>query len=137
MSDAAARAAESHSALHATDAPRDQGTANLLRAAEVVGARRFLAQSFFLGYGYRDHGTEPLTEEHPFALPSGHRAFDRRMRSMRANEEQALGPPASTASPCVTGCSKRPRGLVWMEAVCGLGQDLPTRAAGVLERDAA
>ncbi|MHA6799760.1 NAD-dependent epimerase/dehydratase family protein [Bounagaea algeriensis] len=79
-----------HRDLHATDVLRDRGTANLLRAAELVGAHRFLTQSFFLGYGYRDHGDELLSEDRPFAEPTGHRAYDRHMDSMRANEEQAF-----------------------------------------------
>jgi nucleoside-diphosphate-sugar epimerase len=83
----------SHRSLYATDALREQGTANLLRAAALVGARRFVTQSFFLGYGYRDHGTEPVTEDQPFAVPTGHRATDRHMRSLRANEDGVLGTP--------------------------------------------
>lgn len=82
-----------HRDLHATDALRDHGTANLLLAAEIVGARRFLTQSFFLGYGYRDHGAQPVTEDHPFAERTGHHAFDRHMDSMHANEERVLGAP--------------------------------------------
>lgn len=80
-----------HRSLYATDDLREHGTANLLRAAAETGARRVVTQSFFLGYGYRDHGTEPLTEDRPFAEPTGHRGVDRHMRSMRANEEQVLG----------------------------------------------
>ncbi|MQM28619.1 NAD-dependent epimerase/dehydratase family protein [Glycomyces albidus] len=79
-----------HRSLYATDDLREQGTANLLEAAAALGAGRFVTQSFFLGYGYRDHGPRPLTEEHPFARPTGHRPTDRHMRSMRANEEQVL-----------------------------------------------
>jgi nucleoside-diphosphate-sugar epimerase len=78
-----------HRALYATDALRERGTAHLVEAAGLVGARRFLTQSFFLGYGYRDHGDEPVTEERPFAEP-GQGAFDPHMRSMRANEEQVF-----------------------------------------------
>ncbi|MER6951619.1 NAD(P)-dependent oxidoreductase [Nonomuraea sp. NPDC000554] len=81
-----------HRALYATDALRDHGTAHLIEAAELVGARRFVTQSFFLGYGYRDHGEELVTEESPFAEP-GQGAFDPHMRSMRANEEQVFGAP--------------------------------------------
>lgn len=81
-----------HRDLHATDALRDRGTANLLRAAAAVGARRFVTQSFFLGYGYRDHGTGLVTEDRPFA-PPGRGAFEVHMRSMRANERQALTTP--------------------------------------------
>lgn len=45
---------------------RTVGTANLLAAAELLGARRFLIQSLILGYGYRDHGERPLTEQDRF-----------------------------------------------------------------------
>ncbi|ONI81378.1 NAD-dependent dehydratase [Actinosynnema sp. ALI-1.44] len=78
-----------HRDLHATDDLREKGTANLLRAAESVGARRFVTQSFFLGYGYHDHGETALTEDHPFA-PPGKGAFERHMRSMRSNERQTF-----------------------------------------------
>ncbi|MEV0698738.1 NAD(P)-dependent oxidoreductase [Saccharopolyspora sp. NPDC050389] len=78
-----------HRDLHPTDDLRELGTANLLRAAELVGARRFITQSFFLGYGYYDHGEAKLTEDHPFA-PPGRGAFERHMRSMRANERQTF-----------------------------------------------
>ncbi|WP_454195832.1 NAD-dependent epimerase/dehydratase family protein [Nocardia sp. Marseille-Q1738] len=76
-----------HRDLYATDALREEGTANLLRAAEELGARRFVTQSFFLGYGYHDHGDEPVTEEAPFAPPA-RGEFERHARSMRANEQQ-------------------------------------------------
>ncbi|NYI97109.1 nucleoside-diphosphate-sugar epimerase [Streptomonospora nanhaiensis] len=79
-----------HRDLAATDALRDAGTRNLMRAAESTGAKRFVTQSFFLGYGWRDHGTRPLTEEDPFAVPDGG-AFDGHLRSLRSNEDQVLG----------------------------------------------
>lgn len=79
-----------HRHLHPTDALRERGTAHLLRAAAELGARRFLTQSFFLGYGYRDHGEQWLDENHPFAVRTGHRGFDRHMDSLRANEEQVF-----------------------------------------------
>ncbi|MEV7519284.1 NAD(P)-dependent oxidoreductase [Streptomyces sp. NPDC091371] len=50
---------------------RVRGTANLLEAAGVLGAGRFLTQSLVLGYGYRDHGDRFLTEEDPFGVPGG------------------------------------------------------------------
>ncbi|MER7012949.1 NAD(P)-dependent oxidoreductase [Saccharopolyspora sp. NPDC000359] len=79
-----------HRDLHPTDALRDVGTRNLVRAAKQLGARKFITQSFFLGYGWCDHGQQLLTEEHPYA-ELGHGAFDHHMRSLRSNEEQVLG----------------------------------------------
>src|SRR4029450_10905428 len=55
-----------HRGMALTDRLRTQGTANLLAAAEVLGARRFLTQSCILGYGYRNHGSRLLTEDGPF-----------------------------------------------------------------------
>lgn len=54
-----------------TNALRIRGTANLLDAARLVGARRFLAQSLIFGYGYGDHGMRELTEDDPFGRPQG------------------------------------------------------------------
>ncbi|WP_147918427.1 NAD-dependent epimerase/dehydratase family protein [Ruania zhangjianzhongii] len=79
-----------HRDLYPTDALRDEGTAHLLDAAALIGAGRFVAQSFFLGYGYHDHGPTPVTEDQPFATLTGHRKTDRHMRSMRACEDQVL-----------------------------------------------
>ncbi|MDX2292985.1 MULTISPECIES: NAD-dependent epimerase/dehydratase family protein [Streptomyces] len=50
---------------------RERGTAHLLEAAGVLGAGRFVTQSLVLGYGYRDHGTRPVTEEDPFGVRNG------------------------------------------------------------------
>ncbi|MFC9898084.1 NAD-dependent epimerase/dehydratase family protein [Nocardia sp. NPDC127579] len=80
-----------HRNLYATDDLRDRGTANLMQAARLVGAKRFVTQSFFLGYGYRDHGTALVTEDAPFAELTGHGPTDRHMRSLRSNEDQVLG----------------------------------------------
>ncbi|MBF6328594.1 NAD-dependent epimerase/dehydratase family protein [Nocardia transvalensis] len=79
-----------HRDLYATDALRDEGTRNLLRAARIVGAERFVTQSFFLGYGWKDHGSTPLTEDRPFAQ-LGRGPYDRHLRSLRSNEDQVLG----------------------------------------------
>lgn len=81
-----------HRQLHRTNALRDEGTRNLLRAATALGARRFLTQSFFLGYGYRDHGPGLVTEKQPFGQVSG-TAFDVHLRSMLANETAVLTAP--------------------------------------------
>src|SRR4051794_36878211 len=57
--------------MAATNALRTEGTANLLAVARATGARRFVAQSFYGGYGMRDHGAEPLTEDAPFPESGG------------------------------------------------------------------
>lgn len=75
--------------LLGTNALRTTGTANLLAAAQAVGAHRFLTQSIVLGYGYRDHGPEPVTEEHPFAEPAPG-LLGTAIAAMRANEEQVF-----------------------------------------------
>jgi nucleoside-diphosphate-sugar epimerase len=51
------------SGLAMTNRLRTLGTANLLAAAERLGARRFVTQSIIFGYGYRDHGSKILSEE--------------------------------------------------------------------------
>src|SRR5947209_2714278 len=59
-----------HQDMYATNALRDVGTTNLLAAAREVGARRFVAESMTLGYGYGDWGEKVITEDGPFA-PAG------------------------------------------------------------------
>jgi nucleoside-diphosphate-sugar epimerase len=54
-----------------TNALRTRGTANLLAAARMIGARRLVTQSLIFGYGYGDHGARELTEDDPFGLPQG------------------------------------------------------------------
>jgi nucleoside-diphosphate-sugar epimerase len=78
-----------HRDMAATDALRIQGTANLLAAARLMGARRFVTQSFFMGYGYGDWGDRVLTEDDPFASP-GRGAFERHLAAMRSTERQAF-----------------------------------------------
>jgi nucleoside-diphosphate-sugar epimerase len=85
-----------HSGMTMTDRLRTEGTANLLAAAEEVGATRFLTQSIALGYGFRDHGDRLLTEEDPFGVPQGDR-FDPHLAAMRATEQQAFTAPEGIA----------------------------------------
>lgn len=56
--------------LVATNRLRTEGTKNLVEASISAGARRLVAESIVLVYGYGDHGSEPLTEEHPVARTS-------------------------------------------------------------------
>jgi nucleoside-diphosphate-sugar epimerase len=69
-----------------TNALRSEGTTNLLAVAANTGARRFVSQSFYGGYGFADHGDRPLTEDAPFAEPGGR--FARTLAAMRSAEEQ-------------------------------------------------
>jgi nucleoside-diphosphate-sugar epimerase len=85
-----------HRGMALTDRLRTEGTANLLAAAEVLGAKRFVTQSFVLGYGYRDHGPEPLTEDAPFGRPAGDRS-DPHVAAMLATEQQAFTAPEGIA----------------------------------------
>jgi nucleoside-diphosphate-sugar epimerase len=70
-----------------TNRLRVEGTANLLAAAEQVGARRFVTQSFFGGYGFHD-GSRMLTEQDRFAPPGG--LFDPTWQALRSTEQQVL-----------------------------------------------
>src|SRR5215467_7416230 len=54
-----------------TNRLRTQGSDNLLAAAALMGARRMVTQSIFLGYGCRDHGDRLITEDDPFGIPAG------------------------------------------------------------------
>ncbi|WP_256838854.1 NAD-dependent epimerase/dehydratase family protein [Ornithinimicrobium faecis] len=79
-----------HNDLTATNRLRTEGTANLLVAAERIGAVRFVTQSMVFGYGYGDFGGRVLTEDDEFA-PPGHGRFEEHLAAMRSNEDQVLG----------------------------------------------
>jgi nucleoside-diphosphate-sugar epimerase len=85
-----------HAGMALTDRLRTEGTTNLLAAAEELGAKRFLTQSIILGYGYRDHGPEPLTEDAPFGRPAGDRS-DPHLAAMLSTEQQAFTAPEGIA----------------------------------------
>jgi nucleoside-diphosphate-sugar epimerase len=72
-----------------TSALRIRGTSNLLDAASLVGAHRFLVQSLIFGYGYGDHGTRELTEHDPFGHPQGGYA-DTIIAALKSAERQAF-----------------------------------------------
>jgi nucleoside-diphosphate-sugar epimerase len=90
------RAPLRHSGMALTNRLRTQGTANLLAAAEVLGAQRFLTQSMIFGYGYRDHGDGILTEADPFGQPAGDDC-DPHVAAMLATEQQAFSAPEGIA----------------------------------------
>lgn len=78
-----------HRHMETTNALRIQGTAHLLDAARAVGAKRFITQSIVFGYGYLDHGKDPLTEDAPFGVVRGD-SFDPHIAAMLSTEQQAF-----------------------------------------------
>ena len=72
-----------------TGALRVRGTANLIEAASLVGARRLITQSLLFGYGYGDHGARELTEDDPFGHPQG-LYTDPLVVSLQSAEEQTF-----------------------------------------------
>jgi nucleoside-diphosphate-sugar epimerase len=78
--------------MTATNVLRTTGTENLLAAARAVGATRFVTQSIVFGYGYADHGDEPLTERSRFGQPSADR-FAPSILAMAAAENQVFDSP--------------------------------------------
>ncbi|GHO62982.1 dTDP-glucose 4,6-dehydratase [Ktedonobacter sp. SOSP1-52] len=77
-----------HQDMYATNALRDVGTRNLLAAARQVGARRFVAESMTLGYGYGDWGKKILTEDAPFAPAGSSPQLERHVAGFRSLERQ-------------------------------------------------
>ncbi|HEU5043511.1 MAG TPA: NAD(P)-dependent oxidoreductase [Nocardioidaceae bacterium] len=78
-----------HRSMRGTDRLRDLGTRNLVRAAGLVGARRFVTQSMLFGYGYDDATGKVYTEDDPFA-PRGRGRFEEHLAAMRTNERLVL-----------------------------------------------
>jgi len=77
-----------HQDMYATNALRDAGTANLLAAAREVGARRFVAESMTLGYGYGDWGEKVISENDPFAPAGSSSQLERHVAGFRSLEQQ-------------------------------------------------
>ena len=50
-----------HRDMYGTDDLRVAGTRNLIEAARIVGARRWIGENIVFGYGYRDFGDRVLT----------------------------------------------------------------------------
>jgi nucleoside-diphosphate-sugar epimerase len=82
--------------MAATNQLRTEGTANLLAAADVLGAKRFVTQSIIFGYGFYDHGPGILTEDAPFGRPAGNEN-DPAVAAMLSTEEQAFSAPEGIA----------------------------------------
>ncbi|MFC5996736.1 NAD-dependent epimerase/dehydratase family protein [Pseudonocardia hispaniensis] len=79
-----------HRDMAGTNRLRIDGTANLLAAAQRIGATRFVTQSMVFGYGFGDFGGRVLTEDDPFA-PAGRGRFEDHLAAMRSNEKQVFG----------------------------------------------
>ncbi|WP_067532649.1 NAD-dependent epimerase/dehydratase family protein [Nocardia crassostreae] len=89
---ALAKAPMRHRDMYATNALRTTGTANLMEATGLVGARRMIAESMVFGYGYRDFGAHVLTENDPFGS-GGDPAVAPHLEGMRVKEELMLNTP--------------------------------------------
>jgi nucleoside-diphosphate-sugar epimerase len=81
-----------HKDLVPTNRLRIEGTANLLAAADLVGARRFVTQSFYAGYGF-DDGSRLFTEDDEFAPAAGAGKFAAVWNAARSTEQQVLEAP--------------------------------------------
>jgi nucleoside-diphosphate-sugar epimerase len=78
-----------HKGMFGTDDLRIAGTANLIEAAGLAGARRFIGENVAIGYGYRDFGDRVLTEADEFAAPVTDPSINRHLEGMREKERLA------------------------------------------------
>lgn len=85
-----------HGDMTLTNRLRQEGTTNLLAAADALGAKRFLTQSIIFGYGYYDHGNRLLTEQSPFGERAG-TPSDPHLAAMRSNEQHGFTAPEGIA----------------------------------------
>ncbi|MQA85968.1 MAG: NAD-dependent epimerase/dehydratase family protein [Streptosporangiales bacterium] len=86
------RAPMRHQGMAATNALRTQGMANLVEAAQAVGAARLVSESMHVGYGYGDWGDYVITEEDtPFAPPGRTAWLERHLAGFRAKERLTFG----------------------------------------------
>jgi nucleoside-diphosphate-sugar epimerase len=67
---------------------RIEGTSTMLAAAKMLGATRYVATSCYYGYGFGDHGDQPVDERASFAETSDTRN-DPVFRALRSSEQQA------------------------------------------------
>jgi len=81
--------------MEPTNVLRKDGSTNLVEVARLVGAKRFLTQSIFFGYGYRDFGSTVITEDAPFGSPQGD-PTDRVLAALVSAETQAQSLPGVT-----------------------------------------
>lgn len=79
-----------HKGMYGTDDLRIAGTSNLLDAARIVGARRFIGENIVFGYGYRDFGEHMLTEADAFGVSDPDKGFSRHLEGIREKERLPL-----------------------------------------------
>jgi nucleoside-diphosphate-sugar epimerase len=84
------------SGMAMTNRLREEGTANLLAAADRLGAKRIVTQSIILGYGFRDHGDRIVTEDDPFGVRAGD-LTDATVAAMASAEQQTFSMPEGIA----------------------------------------
>lgn len=82
-----------HRDMHATDDLRTEGTAHLIEAARLTGARRFVAESMVFGYGYGDFGDHVITEEDEYGPRGATPELERHLAGMRTKERLTFGTP--------------------------------------------
>lgn len=76
-----------HRDMHATDALRTEGTAHLIEAARLTGARRFVTESMVFGYGYGDFGDRLITEDDDFGPRGATPELEGHLAGMRTKEQ--------------------------------------------------
>ena len=74
--------------LEATNHLRIEGTRNVLAASVEAGARRFVAESMILGYGYGDVGEVRIAEERPFLRDSAFEGAQPALDGLNSLEDQ-------------------------------------------------
>jgi len=70
-----------------TNRLRTEGTSTLLAVARETGAKRFVTASVFYGYGFSDHGDQPIDEAEPFAAQTKS-SLDAVQLALLSNEQQ-------------------------------------------------
>ncbi|HEY7173647.1 MAG TPA: NAD(P)-dependent oxidoreductase [Micromonosporaceae bacterium] len=79
--------------MTATDRLRTTGMRNLVEAAQEVGAKQLISESMVFGYGFRDFGSTPVTEDMPFAPRQSDPALEEHIAAMRVKEQLTFGTP--------------------------------------------
>ena len=69
--------------MRATNRLRTEGTSTLLAVARETGAKKFVTASAFFGYGFTDHGPQPIDESEAFGQHD-----DPVQRALLSNEQQ-------------------------------------------------